>query len=224
MKPLWILLISVLLYSIALGASLYGNEIDPKLKLSLMIIGSVLPIILNYWQLYLPLINIKTRQRNHLVENLLYALIMKYREVENGAINIRVNVMLVNSKFSSRRRKYLEFSVSYGSYSDAELEQEYNSGVGCSGTALQENNVVVFDSVDVRKPYRSLSATQRLVTEHIKSIVSVPFYRASDSARLSPIGMVNVDSSDPIQKTRFDDDNLQALIIQFADLTGVLYS
>ncbi|WP_231186121.1 hypothetical protein [Haladaptatus sp. DYF46] len=121
------------------------------------------------------------------------------------------------------REKYLSFASQCGDYFEAELEQRYASSTGCAGQALKENNPTYYDSEKRKKPDHSLSSTQREVTDHVNSILSVPIYPDNDQSR-PPIGVLNLDSPKNISNTKFDTGQAQTFAMKYAGIIGDVIS
>lgn len=161
------------------------------------------------------------------MQHLFDSLIRDCKKVRPGDYDLRTNVMKVRRKYLGLGKRYLKFDFWVGDFSPAELEQKYKEDVACCGTALRENEQVVFDSETVQEPYRHMSETQRDVTRHVRSILSTPVYRANDETKKWPVAILNIDSTSAIAVTGFDepgDDDPQAKTAEYAELMGPILS
>lgn len=64
-----------------------------------------------------------------------------------------------------------------------------------------------------------MTATQRLVTDHVTSAVSVPIYRPGAVGE-EIIGILNLDSPDSIELTNFNDGDAHRHLMNYAGHAG----
>jgi hypothetical protein len=132
--------------------------------------------------------------------------------------NLGVNIMKVKRRILKPWAKYLEVNYYCGEYTDSELEQKYDNGVGCCGFSLSSNSQVYYDSVSQHQTSLHMTSTQQSVTQHIKSILSTPIYSPNDALRIHPIAILNLDSIDGINVTGFDQPAIQEIVANFTTL------
>ncbi|HMB50808.1 MAG TPA: hypothetical protein VKM69_09115 [Natronoarchaeum rubrum] len=153
-------------------------------------------------------------------------LLSKYRD-EIADCKLRANVMVVEKRWNlglpPTRNRYLTFEETYGTYNEAELEQEYVLGTGCAGTALKNDNPTYYDSQEKDGLSKSLSHTQQEITSHVNSILSVPIYPDSDPSR-RPIGVLSIDSPENISETKLDEEPARRLTMKYAGAVGDVVS
>jgi hypothetical protein len=178
--------------------------------------------VVSYATQYQEAVRIKEDTQRTILDMVLEQLVSKY-QAELADCNLRANVMLVDKRWEfalpPRRTRYLVFAETYGTYDGAELEQEYSSGAGCAGTALQNNNPTYYDSQKKDGLSQSLTHTQQAVTSHVNSILSVPIYPGSDPSK-RPIGVLSVDSPENISDTNLDEEQAQRLTMKYAGVIG----
>lgn len=122
------------------------------------------------------------------------------------------------------RTRTLRIVFATEGYTALERSLEYNEDVGCAGTALAQNAQVYFDATEAHETRKDMTAEQREATAHVQSILSTPIYRRQpNSHELSrPIGILNLDSSEPIAISGFRNDNLQDVAARYAAMIGAL--
>lgn len=209
-----------LLYTLGIVASLYANTYTETQKLLMLLFAFLFSFIVYFFQFYKPLIELRQKHVKMLFSHLLDGLRKKYKEVNPGPCEIRINVMKLRRKYFQPWKRFLKIDFYCGDYSEAELEQKYLVNVGCCGSAVKENTIVFFDANQAQAPYRGMTATQRDVTRDVRSILSAPIYRPSDSLKNSPIGVINLDSKSLVTSTGFKDSNIQALVPPYAEVIG----
>lgn len=216
------------LYGLGLVVDLYSSGMSPVVKIVVLLLGLLTSFLVYVSQFYRPTLRIQDEHLQLLLSDLFEALARKYRQQHPGEYHLRVNVMRARRSYLPRRiegrwvlaPRLLRLDFTSGDYTDAEREQVYPAGVGCAGVALARNRPVVFDAIDAQEARLALSATQREVTAHVSSILSIPIHRPGDQAKQTPIGVLNLDSRSPIAATGFWDDNPQALATSYAALVG----
>lgn len=228
MRPSVGLALLCFLYSIGLGVDLFASEWPLPVRGVVLLLGVTSSFVVYYSQFYQPTLRLQEEQLRLILPDLFDALVRKYREQHPGDYGLRVNVMQIRRRLFVRgqdgRVLFASFALridyTLGAYSEAELEQEYRPGVGSSGVSLERNQIVVFDAVEAQAPQLGLSATHREVTQHVHSILSIPIRRPGESAGRRPIGVLNLDSQDPIAANGFGDARLRELVEHYASLVG----
>lgn len=222
MSPFASLLFLVLLYVLGLYVSLFGSALSDAWKFFTLGFGLVISVAVFFSQFYSPLIRVREERRRFLIELLMSALSREHRKAHDGDFDTRTNVMLVSRRFRLFGNPKLQIAYTLGDFSEAELEQTYLPNVGCAGIALSERKQCLYDERDAKEPSESLSATQRQITAHIRSILSTPIHRASDSARMTVIGVLNIDSSQTATVAGFREVRVQLLSETYAEIIGSL--
>ena len=222
MQPIGAVMLLSGLYVLSLFASLKGAELGSGVQWAIIVIGFVLSLIVYYYQFYLPVLRLKTRHLQGHMDVLFESLTRQYKQDRPGNYDLRVNVMQRRRKVVPPWQMFLRIEFFKGDYTQAEKEQEYLFDIGCCGTALAVNNQIFFDARTAQEPYKGMTATQREVTEDVRSILSTPIYKAKDDYRSSPIGVLNLDSRSYITETGFDQRALQSVPAQYAELVGAL--
>lgn len=232
--PGWAVILDGVITAIAVGVSLYiqnpsqnlVGQVPVPIGIVLVVVAFLISSLVSYATQYQATMRVREDTQRTILDIALEQLLSKYRN-EITDCELRANVMVVDKRWQigipPRRKRYLEFAETYGGYNEAELEQEYVSGAGCSGTALENNNPTYYDSQQKDGLSRSLSHTQQEITSHVNSILSVPIYPDSDPSR-RPIGVLSVDSSENISSTKLDEEQAQRLIMKYAGVIGDVVS
>jgi len=144
--------------------------------------------------------------------------------MSNFAIpQLRCNIMLARQNIVFHW-KPLKIDFYANNYGKAELEQSYRYNAGCCGTALAEKGPIYFDSAQSQEPYKGMSATQRTVTNHLKSILSIPIFAPGEVGSTTTIAILNFDSELDINSTHFDKLDVQESAMKIAGLIASLLS
>lgn len=230
--PGWAVVFDGVITAIAVGVSLYIQNPGQKfigpvpIGVTLVIAAFLISILVSYATQYQATMRLQEDTQRTILDVALEQLLSKYRD-EIVDCDLRANVMLVDKRWEfglpPRRKQYLRFQERHGGYSEAELEQEYPSGAGCAGTALENDNPTYYDSQQRDGLSRSLSHTQQEITSHVNSILSVPIYPDSDPSR-QPIGVLSVDSPENISDTKLDEEQAQRLTMKYAGVIGDVVS
>ncbi len=130
------------------------------------------------------------------------------RVINNPTIPLRANVMLPRGN-----KLYIEYSVNMEDAPD--LNMALDKGVGCAGTAWEIGKMVYGDLTIGRPQNWGLSKKQTEMTKLLKSILSVPII-----AKGRVIGVLNLDSTEPIYKVKFDRRGVQRIVAKTALLIG----
>ena len=215
------------LYVLAIAISLFANQLTTEFsttgQIIIILIAFLVSLVVYYFQFFRPLFRLKVKHLEMLLAALFEALSKKYYALNPDVGKIRINVMRLRRKIYVPWKPFLRIDFCSNGYLDAEKEQKYCRNVGCCGTAIAENTLMYFDANQVQlQQSRNMTATQLQVTKHVKSILSTPIYRPWDIFKSSPIGVINLDSEDELEKTKFDKDYVQNLVPQYAELIGPL--
>lgn len=180
LRPVTAFLFLCLLYALGLLVDLYASSLSPLAKALVLVGGLVVSASVYYWQFYRPTVRIEQKYLALVLDHLFATLMDRYRDLRPGRYELRVNVMPVRRQVAPRpaglggERRFLRIDFSMGDYSAAELEQEYWANVGCAGAALALNQQTYFDAVEAHEHRSGMTATQRLVTSHVGSILGTP--------------------------------------------------
>ncbi|MFC6723500.1 hypothetical protein ACFQE1_03665 [Halobium palmae] len=224
-SPRLAILFDSLVTAIAVGASLFFENPSTEMAVSVVLIAFIASALVSYATQYQSTMRLREDTRETILDMVLEQLTRKYSE-EIAACELRANIMTIKRKPSKRIppwRRSLSFRAMEGDYSDAELEQEYNSGIGCSGKTIERNSPTYYDSERRQDPDRTLSSTQREVTNHVNSILSVPIYPDNDPSK-APIGVLSLDSEENINTTSFHEEPAHRLAMKYAGVVGNVLS
>lgn len=184
-----------------------------------IILGTLLIIVTAfYYYQFSPILRKNEEYTTNLLSILFEALEAEILVLRPQCTNIGINIMKAKRSILKPLTKYLEIIFYCGDYTDSELEQKYNIGVGCCGFALLSNSQIYYDSVLQNQTSLHMTSTQQTVTQHIKSILSTPIYSPNDALRLHPIAILNLDSIDGINITGFDQAPIQEIAANFTTL------
>lgn len=216
-------LLLILTYGFGLGISLFLPEgASVGLRLGALALGLLLSGFLYYRQFYLPLIHLRTQNHEVHIGALLEALRKRYLQQVGANVDLRLNVMGTRKRFRLRRgpRKSLKIDFHEGVFTPAELELEWDEAEGCCGDALVNNVPSHYDSMTATAVATGLPALKTLATQHVNSILSIPIYSPADTAKNDPLGVLNLDSTDNIGTTQFNQTARQYVAITYAGVVG----
>jgi hypothetical protein len=206
------------LYTLGVAVSLYATDLQAW-GIVILFVTLVLSFLVYYVQIYQPAVALRQAEVEKILTLVFRDMEEEYRTVVPGDYTLRVNVMRLRRRFIVGPRR-LRIEYFRGSFSDAELELEFLMDTGCCGTAVAENSTVWFDARENHEPYKGMSAIQRQVTSSLKSILSVPIYRPGDTEGKHPIGVIGLDSTHHVNETRFNDPNVQKVVLARVGLIG----
>lgn len=217
--------ITFLIYGlVALIATILGYFRLSPLGIGLMILAIVVAGLVYYLDLHRPA-HIAKAVKIDVIQtqtSFLLKLMCVYMQNEFNIQNLRCSIMLARRKFLRGWKPLkIDFCI-IDDYGDVELQQSYGYDIGCCGTALAEKEQVYFDSDTAQEPYKGMTATQRMATSQIKSILSTPVIRPGDVHLRTPIAILNMDSNDQLQETNFDKSNVQEAARKFANFVASL--
>lgn len=226
--PYAAVLLNGVITAVAVSASLFTTSFGTQTSIAIVVLSFFAPVIATYVLQYTPYIRLKNDTKSDLVSFALEDLLRKYdSQVADADCELRANVMIAEKRFSTgllpTRESYLTMKYDAGNYPDAEREQEYVVGEGCAGTCFAENDPTYYPSDCGAQIEESLSATKREITEEIDSILSVPIYSNNNTER-EPIGVLNIDSPQPLSDTGFDKEVAQTLAMRHASVVGDIIS
>lgn len=227
---------STLLYLLALIPAYFSLDgLPAAFRVLILIVGSVANVSLLVTQAMIPYF----RKREQYTAKVMDVVVDDFerRMADLGhsaqAVPLRINVMKAKRRFPWRShigRRVLTTAYTRGDYDDAELQMEYDEGVGCAGTALKLNKPRFYERhPDEEKRGTELDllnmpAVHRAVTREIQSILSLPIYHPDDHDQTYPIGILNVDSlHGTLEHTHFDEAQVQNAAIKMAALAGILF-
>lgn len=214
---------ATLLTALVLAVSLFTIPVGRPARIAAVAVGTVAQFVVSYVSLYRPYSKLRRDHRVQLMGVLFEGLRREYRKQAGTDAEPRVNVMQVERQFAEgilpRRERQLRIAFHTDGYGREEVGQRYAPGEGCWGRAYVENDPTYYD--ERRQPLgeRQMSATQRRVTEDVKSVLSVPVYRPGRSDD-EIIAVLNLDSSRNVERTKFDKKAVQRTAMRWSTLAG----
>lgn len=179
-----------------------------------------------------------TALTNILEEEVLPSLIEQYRDAHPQAPHVRANVMIARRRnlhiFNQSRgdvhfwEKTLKIEGSIGDYdntSESNLEWKLNEGV--VGRAMNDRAQEIWADMDFANADRAkagwnLTDKQWERTNHLNSFLCAPIYLQTDSEKVKPVGVVNLDSEVTLEKCRFEDEEIREFVINHANMVGAI--
>ncbi|MEW6660683.1 MAG: hypothetical protein AB1424_18735 [Thermodesulfobacteriota bacterium] len=204
---------------IPLSLNLFHPIFSDLTKYSIIIIAFVLTYTLYFHQFYKPFKKKSREYLDKILGELFSSLDKKAREVRPQLNDLRINVMIAKRKFPRIWEKHLKIDFYHGEYFPAEKELEFVKN-GCCGSALYDNAQYYYDAEPHHEALRSMTEIQKKVTEHLGSILSTPIYSPKDEYKEHPIAILNLDSTERINKTGFDEDIMLKIAAYYAALIG----
>jgi hypothetical protein len=177
---------------------------------------------MNYWRVYRPLKRVTYEHEAALGKVVLEQLLQQYREYTMFGGDVRVNVMRVRRPIRSQFRQNLIMAFALGEYSAHERALAYPRGTGACGQALARNAPIWFDRTLRHDHLVPMSDTHHETTKDVVSVLSIPIYHPLDQQKLNPIGILNLDSPQSAEMTKFDDSRVWDLAIRASSYVGVL--
>ncbi len=214
---------ATLVTTLVLIISLFTLPVGFSVRVAAVGVGTAAQFVVSYVSLYRPYSKLRYDHRAELLGVIFEGLRREYEALTDGEADVRMNVMPVKRQFGQgllpRRDSFLEIEFHTDGYDREELEQRYKPGEGCCGQAYVENNPTYYD--ERRQPLGEgrMSATQRRVTEDVKSVLTVPVYRPGKVDE-EIIGVLNLDSTAYIDETKFNEKAVQRLVMRRAALVG----
>lgn len=209
--------------ALALVVSLFTLPLGFYSRIAAVGAGTAAQLVVSYVSLYRPYSKLRYDHRSELVSVIFEGLRRDYRELTGSNATVRMNVMTVKRGFSHRllpwRDSYLEIEFCTDGYNRAEREQRYSPKEGCYGQAYVESNPTYYDERQQPLGERHMSPTQRQVNEDVKSVLSVPVYRPG-KVDDEIIAVLNLDSTDYIEQTKFNERAVHRLAMRRAALVG----
>ena len=224
---MWKNALTFILYMIPFVATLFGTEWSLGIRMSVFLAGAVVAFFTSFAE---PLrrftfpVPWKDKREKDELDTLIRFQLGQIKQAylsllgiqNNAQLPVRLNIMLLKRQpFYRGWKRYLSIEFAHGPYEDEEYEQEYLPGQACCGMAIQKNDYITYDRKNQHQTENNMTATQRKVTEQIFSMVSVPIYRREDRNQSKPIGVLNIDSTEYITDTEFDQDHVADLLQSF---------
>lgn len=220
MPPIVVCWLLAILFIIPLGLNLYQLKFPSLITTIFITAGFGGSFTVYYYQILRPFHRKNEDYLNRIFDILFGALDSELLEMRPQINNIRINIMRVRRRKLKPWKRYLKIDFCYGDYDQSEIDQIYCLNVGCCGVALYENSQIFYDSILQHETIRSMSPTQRRITEHVKSILSTPIYSSRNTMEHNPIAILNLDSVDAVDITGFNDAQIQETAANFATLIG----
>ncbi len=157
----------------------------------------------------------------------------------DGLPDLRVNVMLLRWRGINPWRndftvmpweRTLGIEASYVASTAREYgnetELEWRTDQGVVGDAMNQRAQEVwtparYPDVDPRVNW-DLSDTQYERTAHVESVLSVPIYLPSDEKKVNPVGAVNLDSVEDVERSKLDDEYIRDEAIYWSNVIGAI--
>lgn len=207
-SPRVALLAATLITPLSLVVALFSIPFNLVGKALVVGLGGLAQLVVSYVSLYRPVSELRADTRREVMQILLDELRQDYRSSFATDIELRANVMIVEKRFSEgplpRRKEQLRIEFHSGDYAMAELDRRYAPGEGCWGQTYTSGDPTYYDEQHNPHPAREMTATQRHVTRHVTSALSVPIYRPGAVGE-DVIGILNLDSPESIELTNFNE-------------------
>lgn len=188
------------------------------LPAAIVVVAFLLSSVVTYATSYRRILNVQ-RQREWLHTDITLGRLQRVYRDEISDCHLRVNVMRVRrwdeSESGREHDQYLSIWEEVGDYSEDELDCRYEPTEGCAGTAFHEREPTVYDAANPRHPARRMTDHQQAATDRVKSALSIPIHPDNDPSR-EPIGVLNLDSDDGIDETKFNTESARSLGMQYA--------
>lgn len=211
LSPLTVAAISGTVTAIAIVGSLFAGDLGPFAAAGIVVVAALLATLSSYFGLKDRYVRARGEYRERLLDVVFDSLATHYRESVPGAPPIRVNVM----RPRSGRPGDDELRIAYVStpYGDDELEQTYEPSQGCWGRAYDSGDPEWYDEDTHHYADGDLTGRQRRITEDVQSALSVPIRHEENGG---VVGVLTIDSPEPVERTRFDDPAVQELVAEYA--------
>lgn len=137
------------------------------------------------------------------INNVMLASRTRPRSGASPNLHLRANIMLIDSSDNLSIADHYYINMD----SQEEIALKWAKGQGCCGWAWQDGKQLVVDpTIQPRKhqpDWRrfSTSSDHERLTKHLKSICSTPIFHPQTK---KIIGVLNVDSTEPLAVTKFD--------------------
>lgn len=221
MTPTRLLVVVLIPAAVALFVSMFSVAGWPGwLRAIIFVACLILMVVAGIWQVRSPVLKVQRESASKVAELAFESLLAVYLERNPGTYDLRANVMMVRRSTWGIGGRYLQIEYCSGGYRAAERSLRYSLGIGCCGTAFAQNTEAFYDRTLDHENQKGMPAEHRDITSGVQSVVSIPIYRPGDSNQLWPVGILNLDSSASIEDTKFRDDGLRAVAIQYAGLFG----
>ncbi len=216
----------VVLATVAVVADLFGDAFPLWVKVVIVVATIVLSGLTFYVQYYRPSLVSAEEQRARIIEDyILESLLHRLEGLLGTGVVVRCNVMLMDRNLVGFPRHLRIEYCSQGrlGYSGIELAQAWRMGEGCCGWAYELKEQTFFDAATRQAALKDMTSEQVEATGHIGSILSTPIFQVDRDPRLEyPIGVLNLDSREPISRTCFDDPTVQDITAGYASVIGAL--
>lgn len=209
-SPLTTALISGLVTAAAVTGSLFAGALGPLTAGALILVATLLATASSYFGLQKRYLKLKGEYQEQLLDVVFASLENAYEAAVPDAPTVRANVMLAADGMLDDGEIRIRF-VS-GEYGDDELEQSYSGKQGCWAHAYAEGELEWYDAETRHYAEGEMTAGQKRITEHIQSALSVPIRHENGDV----VGVLTVDSTAPVDRTRFDDPEVQRIVARYA--------
>ena len=213
----------VVLSTLGLFAELFGNGFNSVVKILILIVAlgiSVVVFVVDYQR---PLISSTEEARKELIEGfLLPMLCVEVKELVPDKSNAILRINIMPMKKTLFVPKGLSIKYAFGAYSDSERSMVWQLEEGCCGFAYSEKRQLSYDRVTNHEMQAKMTDLQKQTTTGVHCVLSTPIFRSPDRANNDPIGVLNIDSSQPIGETPLMNTEVWLRIEQFANAAGTL--
>lgn len=177
---------------------------------------TLLTIIGAYASTLVPLLSVHDNHLNTYYLVFLQAFLEEYERLAPGGA-ARANVMMVRGPLWSRGLKMVGSEPDYPAH---ELDFTFPKGIGCCGEAWKTRRPHWYDTVRQPGAIKDMTPAQKELTKSLSSILSVPIFRPGDSGQRRVVGVLNLDSQKAVDQTRFDQEDVAKLALNYAGLVG----
>lgn len=205
--------------SVAILASLLAPDLGWPGSVSILVIGTMVAVGAAYFTYYNPAAKLRQRRQRIHVRLFLELLVRDYKRKVDTDVDINANVMTPDQSSFDIGSPKLSMLAQTDGYKNSEKELEYDvdGREGNCGRAFADGEMKVFDSVKYPSSKADLSAEKEEVTEHKRSILSIPIY-VDKNKEGKPTGVLNLDGESPIEETKFNTDEIQNFVYRYTDV------
>lgn len=219
----------------------YAAGIINKLIVAIPVLGGLLAVsvFLSYKQYLESVVQPESKELTTVIEdNILPQLKDDLDRTHAEVFDFRINVMILrwrNLPFSDKNRpdvrfweKTLKIEASLGDYDETgEDELEWKTDEGAVGRAINERAQEIWAPIEYYDIDRiaagwNMTEAQARRTQHLNSLLCVPIYLQSDDEKIEPVGVLNIDSEEPLDVTQFACEDIREKAIGCANNIGAI--
>lgn len=211
----------VVLTVLGIFVELFAGSWSTGPKLAVLAIVALIAAFTFVVQFWLPPVRVDQQYEEELITLLLETLVARYQREHDGNYTLRANVMKVRKNwFRFHEPLKIDYRYRQDAYLAEELRQQFVMGTGCCGWCFEVNEQTTYDKALNQEALRGMTQEQRDATDHVHSILSTPIYRPNH--KHEPIGILNLDSPNPIGETGFRNGTMQDLVARYASIIGTV--